>query len=113
MRRPDQDAIEIQRAEQLLEGRLFTGFVGVMSLLRLRHAKGSGLDGDLGDEPVVAVFCLDGRASQCFPVANQLVQTLRPTCDLADHQGLQRLAEFLQLGLIEQVEVRWRPTASA
>ena len=64
----DQDAIEIKRAEQLLERRLFTGLVGVIGGLGQRHAKGSGVDGDLGHEPVVAVFCLDGGASQGFPV---------------------------------------------
>ena len=77
----DQDAIEIQRAEQLLEGRLFTGFVGVIGRLGQGHAKGSGVDGDLGNEPAVAVFCLDRRAPQGFPVTDQLVQTLGTTWD--------------------------------
>ncbi len=100
----DQDAIEIQRVEQLLERCLFTGFVGVIGRLGQRHTKGSGVDGDLGNEPVVAVFCLDRRAPQGFAVTDQLVQTLCPTRDLADHPGLQHLAEFLQVGLVEQVE---------
>jgi len=33
-----------------------------------------------------------------------LVQTLSPAWDLADHPGLEHLAEFLQVGLIEQVK---------
>ncbi len=53
---------------------------------------------------MVAVFCLGGGASQGFAVTDQLVQTLGTTWDLADHPGLQHLAEFLQVGLVEQVE---------
>jgi hypothetical protein len=78
--------------------------VGAIGRLGQRHAKSTGVDGDLGHEPVVSVFCLDGGAPQGFPVADQLVQTLRPTWNLADHPGLQHLAEFLQVGLVEQVE---------
>jgi len=100
----DQDAIEIKRAEQLLERCLLTRLVGVIGRLGQRHPKGSGVDGDLSNEPVVAVFCLDGGASQGFAVTDQLVQTLGTTWDLADHPGLQHLAEFLQVGLVEQVE---------
>ena len=100
----NQDAIEIKCAEQFLESRLFTGFVRVIRGLGQGHAEGSGVDGDLGNEPVVAVFCLDGGAPQGFAVADQLVQTLCPTWDLGDHPGLQHLAEFLQVGLVEQVE---------
>jgi hypothetical protein len=33
-----------------------------------------------------------------------LLQTLSPAWDLADHPGLEHLAEFLQVGLIEQVK---------
>ena len=102
--RLDQDAIEIKRAEQLLKRCLLTRLVGVIGRLGQRHPKGSGVDGDLRNEPVVAVFCLDGGASQGFAVTDQLVQTLDTTWDLADHPGLQHLAEFLQVGLIEQVE---------
>ena len=39
----DQDAIEIKRAEQLLEFRLLTGFVRVVGRLGQGHAKGSGV----------------------------------------------------------------------
>jgi hypothetical protein len=78
--------------------------MGVIGRLGQRHAEGSGVDGDLGHEPVVAAFCLDGGASQGFPVTDQLVQTLGSSWDLADHPGLQHLAEFLQVGLVEQVE---------
>ena len=100
----DQEAIEIKRAEQLLERCLFTGLVGVVGRLGQRHPKGSCADGDLGNEPVVADFCLDDGASQGFAVTDQLVQTLCPTWDLADHPDLQHLAEFLQVGLVEQVQ---------
>jgi hypothetical protein len=53
---------------------------------------------------VIPVFCLDRRATQCLAVAHQLVQTLGPAWDLADHPGLEHLAKLLQVGLIEQVE---------
>jgi hypothetical protein len=100
----NQDAIEIKTAEQLLECRLFTGVVGVIDRLGQRHPKGSGVDGDLGHEPMVAVFCLDGGASQHFPGTDQFVQPLGPTWDLADNPGPQHLAKLLQVRLIEQVE---------
>jgi hypothetical protein len=35
---------------------------------------------------------------------HQLVQTVLPTWDLANHPGLQHLAELLQVGLVKQVE---------
>ena len=46
----NQDAIEIQRAEQLLEGRFLAGFVGVIGRLGQGHAKGTGVDGDLRND---------------------------------------------------------------
>ena len=58
----DQAAIEIKRAEQFFERCFLTGFMGVIGRLGQRHAKGPGIDGDLSHEPVVTVFCLDGRA---------------------------------------------------
>jgi hypothetical protein len=48
----DQDPIEIKTAQQLLEDRLLTGFVGVIGRLGQRHPKGTGIDGDLGNEPL-------------------------------------------------------------
>ena len=57
--RLDQQAIEIKAAQQLLESSPLTGFVGVVGLLGQSHSKGPGVDGDLGDEAVVAVIGLD------------------------------------------------------
>ena len=58
--RLDQHAIEIQTAQQLLEGSPLAGFVGVIGLLGQGDAKGSGVDRDLGDESMVAVVRLEG-----------------------------------------------------
>jgi len=69
----DQVAIEIKRAEQFLEVRFLTGFVGVIGRLGQGHGKGLGVDGDLGNELVVAVVRLDRGAPKDFPVTVQLV----------------------------------------
>ena len=76
---------------------------------------------DLSDKAVVAVLCLDGRSPQGLAVTDQLVQTACPPWDLADHPGLEHLAEFLQVGLVVAVRLprsgtgrgTWHPTASA
>jgi len=38
---------------------------------------------------LLSLFRLDGRAAQGLAVTHQLVQTIRPSWDLADHPGLQ------------------------
>jgi len=78
--------------------------VGIIGRLGQGHAKNTGLDGDLRNEQMVAVFYLDGGTSQGFAVADQLVQTIAPTWDLADQPSLQNMDEFLQMSLIEQIE---------
>jgi hypothetical protein len=55
----DQDAIEIKRAGKLLEGHILTGLVGVRGPVGpQRQAKGTGLDGDLHQEPVTSSISL-------------------------------------------------------
>ena len=84
--------------------------MGVIGLLCQGNAQSAGVDGALSNESVIAILGLDGRAPQGLAVADQLVQTTFPTWDLADHPGLVHLPEFLQMGLIEQVEegrIRW------
>ena len=88
----DQEAIEIKRAEQLLERCRLTGVVGILDHLGQRYPNGTDVDDDLGNEPQIVVFCLDGGASYGFAVADQLVQTRGTTWDLADHPSLQHLA---------------------
>jgi len=102
--RLDQDAFQIKAAQQLLERSPLTGFVSVVGLLGHDDAKGPGVHRDLGNKTVVALLRLDGRAAQGLAVTHQLVQTIRPAWDLADHPGLQHLAEFLQMGFVEQIE---------
>ena len=102
--RLDQHAFQLQGAQQLFEGSPFTGFAGVVGRLGQGDAESTGIDRDLGDEPMAAVFRLHCRAAQRLAIAHQLVQTLSSARDLADHPGLEHLAEFLQVGLIEQVK---------
>ena len=100
----DQHTLQIEAAQQFLERSLLTGFMGVIGLLRQGNAQRAGVDGDLSNEPVITILGLDGRAPQDLTVADQLFQIASPTWDLADHPGLHNLPEFLQMGLIEQVE---------
>lgn len=51
--RLDQHAIEIQAAQQFLEGCLFAGFVGVVGLVRQSDAERPGIQRDLGDKPML------------------------------------------------------------
>ena len=41
---------------------------------------------------------------QGFAATHQLVKTLRPARDMADHPGLYHLPKLLEVGLVEQVE---------
>ena len=100
----DQHTVQIQRAQQLLEGCAFAGFVGVIGLLGQSHTKGSGIDRDLGHKVVVALIGQARGAPQGLAVTHQLVQTACPARDLADHPGLEHLPEFLQVGLVKQVQ---------
>ena len=102
----DQLAFQVHRAEQLLERRALAGFRGVVVLLRQGDTKGAGVDGDLGDKPVVAVCGLDRGAFESLAITDQLIQSRCPTWDLADHPGLQHLAELLELRLVEEIEER-------
>ncbi|MCP9842023.1 hypothetical protein KBY93_15570 [Synechococcus sp. J7-Johnson] len=78
--------------------------MGVVGLLGHGDTQSTGIDRDLGDKTVVAVYGLDRRASQGLAVAHQLVKTLGAAWDLADHPGLQHLTELLQMGLVKQVK---------
>jgi hypothetical protein len=88
--RLDQDAIEIQTAEQLFQRRMLTGFVGVLGLLGQGDAKSSGVHRDLGHKTVVALLRLDRRAPQGLAITDQLVQMVLPTWDLAARCQLRR-----------------------
>jgi len=79
--------------------------MGVVGRLGKCDAERPGYDRHQGDKPVTAaIFRLHGRAAERLAITHQLVQTLCPTWDLADHPGLQHLTKLLQVGLIEQVE---------
>ena len=80
--------------------------MGVVSLLRQGDTKGTGVDGDLSHEAVVAVSGLDCGALEGLAVTDQLLQSRCPAWDLADHPGLEHLAELLQVSLVEQVQER-------
>ncbi|WP_221625463.1 hypothetical protein [Synechococcus sp. HK01-R] len=80
--------------------------MGVVSLLRQGDTEGTGVDGDLGDKPVVTVSSLDRGAFEGLAITDQLFQSRCPTWDLLDHPGLAHLAELLQVSLVEQVEER-------
>jgi len=73
-----------------------------VSLLGQSDAECTGVDGYLGNEPMVPVFRLHCGAMLGLAVADQLIQTLCPTRDLADHPALEDLTEFLEMGLDEQ-----------
>jgi hypothetical protein len=66
----DQRALQIQRAQQLFESGPLAGFMGVVGLLGEGDAKSPGLDGDMGDEPMVPVCRLHCRASQGLAIAH-------------------------------------------
>ena len=55
---------------------------------------------------MVAIGGLDRGAFEGLAVTDQLIQSRCPAWDLADHPGLEHLAELLQVSLIEQVEER-------
>ena len=78
--------------------------MGVVAFLHQGDTKGTGVDGDLSHEPVVAVSSLDRGAFEGLAVTDQLIQSRCPAWDLADHPGLEHLAERLQVGLVEEVE---------
>jgi len=78
--------------------------MGVVALLRQGDTKGTGADGDMSDKAVIAVWGLDRGAFEGLAITDQLIQSRCPTRDLADHPGLEHLAELLQVSLVEQVE---------
>ncbi len=80
--------------------------MGVVALLRQGDTKGTGVDGDLSHEPVVAVSSLDRGAFEGLAITDQLIQSRCPTWDLADHPGLEHLAELLEMRLVEEVQER-------
>ncbi len=96
--------LKVGRIQQLLEGSPFTGFTGGLGRLGQGHTKGVGIDRHLGDRAVTAVLSLNRKAPQGFAVKQQLAQTVGPPEYLADHPGLEHLAKFLKVGLIEHVE---------
>ena len=53
---------------------------------------------------MVVVFRFDGLAAQHLAITRQLIHIYCPAWDLADHQSLQDLAEFMQMGFVEQVQ---------
>ena len=55
----DQLAFQFYRAQQLLECRPFARFMRVVALLSQADTNGSGVDGHLSDDTVVAVHGLD------------------------------------------------------
>jgi len=84
--------------------------MGVVAVLRQGDTKGTGVDGDLSHEPVVAVSSLDRGAFEGLAITDQLIESRCPAWDLADHPGLEHLAELLEMRLVEQVEerrIRW------
>lgn len=76
--RLDQHAFQLQVAQQLFEGTPLTRFMGVVVLLGQGDDERPGIDRHLGDKPVIPLFCLDPRATQCLADTYQLVQTLGP-----------------------------------
>ena len=68
--------VEIQAAQQLLEGYALAGFTCVVGLLSESDAERTGLHRELGDKAVGALLRLDRGAAQRFAVTDQLVQTL-------------------------------------
>jgi len=80
--------------------------MGVVSLLRQGDTEGTGVDGDLSDKAVIAVWGLDRGAFESLAITDQLILSRCPTWDLADHPGLEYLAELLELRLVEEIEER-------
>lgn len=80
--------------------------MGVQDLPRQGDAKGLGVDRNLGDKPVVPFLCLYRCSPQGAAVPYLLVQVVWSASNQVDHPGLERLAEPLQVGLIQQVVER-------
>jgi len=80
--------------------------MGVIALLRQGDTKSTGVDGDLSDKAVIAVWGLDRGAFEGLAITDQLLQSRCTTWDLADQPGLEHLTELLQVRLVEQVEER-------
>jgi len=102
--RLDQQNLKIHGTQPILEGFALAGFTGVVTLLGQGDVKSPGVHCDLGDKAVDALIPLGRRAEQDLAVADPLLQTLCAARDLADHPGLQHLAELLELGHIEKME---------
>ncbi len=84
-----------------MESGALAGFSGVVGYLSQGNAQYPGIYGDLGDKTVSTIIVFNSRTPQRLPVKNQLLQSVGPTLDLADHPGLQHLA--LASGFCEAV----------
>ena len=102
----DELPFQVHRPEQLPERRSLARFMGVVALLRQGDTEGTGINGDLCHEAVVAVGGLDRGAFEGLAITDQLVQSRCPAWDLADHPGLEHLAELLEMRLVEEVQER-------
>lgn len=104
--RLDQNALDLKRAQQSLQGSPLVGFIGVKRGLRDRLAKFTCVERDLGDKPrgYLGAIELSGRTAQGFAITDQLVKILFLMSDLGQHQLPEQPEEFLDLHPFKQVE---------
>jgi hypothetical protein len=76
----------------------------VVALLRQRDTEGTGIDRELSNKTVMALFRLNGGVLEVLAGTDQLIQSGCTICDLTDHPGLQYVAELLQMSIGKQVE---------
>ena len=102
----NQHTLKVQRAQQLLEGRLFVGFACIEGGLGDRHTKLPGVERHLSDKSGCAIGAIElhGRTPQGFAVADQLVKILVLISDLGQHPLPQQPKELLELDPFKQIE---------
>ncbi len=109
--RLDQHTLQIQLAEELLEHSPLMVFARGIAGLSDRHAKGGGVQRDLGNEGRTAAAGRLNGAPQGLAVTHQLVEIRCAAWDLCNGPVTDRSAQFRHIHLQEEVAergIRWR-----
>jgi hypothetical protein len=99
----NQNALEIQLAEELFEHRPLVVLAGGIAGLADRHAQGCRIQRHLGNECRAAASRGLDRASQGLAVTHQLIEIRCTTRDLGDRPVADRSAESRHVHLAEEV----------
>jgi len=106
----DENALEIQLAEQLPEHRPLVVVAGGVTGLADRHAQCRGIQRDLGNERGTPAGGALHRTPQGLAVTHQLIEIRRATRDLGDRPVTDRRAQHRHIHLLEEVAeggIRW------